>query len=461
MTNKTALARLALLITIPTIFIVILIPQSRVESAERPNVIFIVVDTLRADHVSSYGYTRPTTPQLDSWLAQEGTQFTNASSTSAWTYPANAGILTGKQPANLGVTWSQWKHPENRIPESEKLLAEYLHDEGYATAGFTSVHFVSSQFGFGQGFDTYQNSAGSLENKTWADDINTEAMNWLSTEWDETQPMFLFLYYFDSHSWYNPPAPYDTLYDPTYTGTLTAEVYQTGRPVAEGDVIATDRDIEHVVALYDGCITYWDTQFGQMMTFLEQNGVLDDSLIILTSDHGEMFGEHDEWAHHNSVYEEVLRVPFVVRYDGVVNSNVSLDAPVSTLDITPTILDFLDISPSGQMDGVSLAEGLRGNVTLPADRLIYSEADAVTDPNDGSYWHAPHHELRAVQQSGWKYIYGFADTTLELYQLQPDSLYEVDNIYDSEPSQVSVLHNQLDSWFFLPTEYSFLPSVTK
>jgi len=115
----------------------------------------------------------------------------------------------------------------------------------------------------------------------------------------------LYLYYFDPHVWYNPPAPYDTLYDATYTGTLTADVYQDSRPVVEGNLILTPRDIEHLIALYDGSITYWDTHFGEMMAFLDSMGLLANSIVILTSDHGEMFGEHGLWAHRGSLYEEI------------------------------------------------------------------------------------------------------------------------------------------------------------
>ena len=460
MIKKARILPFTLVIIILVIFSIILLPNSQVDGAEKPNIILIVVDTLRADHVSAYGYARETTPNLDSWLAQEGALFTNASTSIAWTYPANAGMLTGKQPANFGVVWSQWQNLQNKLPTNETLLAEYLQAEGYATAGFNSAYFVSERFGFARGFDVYEDHLGRIENKTWANVINAEAQDWITNEWDSNKPMFLFLYYFDPHAWYNPPAPYDTLYDPTYTGTLTAAVYQNGRPVHEGTIIPTARDIEHIIALYDGSISYWDAHFGEMMTFLEQNNVLDNSIVIVTSDHGEMFGEHGEWAHHNSVYEEVIRVPFLVRYDGVVAKDVVFDAPISTIDVTPTILDFLGL-PVPDSDGVSLASGLRGETTFPQDRPIYSEADAIIDIRIPPSWHAPRHELRAVQQSGWKYIYGFKDTTQELYQLNPNSLYEDTNLYGTQPDQVDTMHTQLDEMFFIPSDYQYTPFIRK
>ena len=173
-----------------------------------------------------------------------------------------------------------------------------------------------------------------------------------------------------------------------------------------------------------------------------------------------MFGEHGKWAHHNSLYEEVLRVPFIVRYDGVVPVNAVIDAPVSTIDIPPTVLGLLGMSATG-FEGVSLAEGLRGETVLPTDRPIFSDADAIIDPNIPPYWQAPHSELRAVRQGDWKYVYGFDDTTQELYQLQPDSIYEADDLFSSHPDQAHMMYTYLDSRFFLPTNYLYLPCLQR
>jgi arylsulfatase A-like enzyme len=431
---------------------------SQAQAGDSPHVILIMVDTLRSDHVSSYGYGRPTTPQLDMWLAQEGALFTNASSSAPWTYPANAGIFTGKQPANLHINWSQWQQPENVIPASETLLAEHLQQAGYTTAAFVTGHFVRGSLGFAQGFDVYEEHIRGNNNKVRAEELNTAAMQWLTNEWDNSQPLFLYLYYFDPHTWYNPPSPFDTLYDNTYTGTLTADTFQDGRIVIEGDIIPTARDIEHLIALYDGSITYWDTYFGEMMTVLDSLGILDNSLIILTSDHGEMFGEHNHWVHRGSIYEEVLRVPFVVRYSGVISPGQVITAPIATIDILPTTLDLLGL-PVPVGDGMSLAAVLRGEAEPAFGRSVYSQADATTDPTSPAYFLGPHQEIRAVQQNGWKYIYTFGQTDQELYQLQPQSLYEPANLAQTNPGQVELLHDSLNQSFFLPTDYTYLPAV--
>jgi arylsulfatase len=455
--KSTLICFIVTLVTLTAVLLT-LAGLSQAHAGDPPHVILIMVDTLRSDHVSAYGYARPTTPQLDTWLAVQGTHFTNASSPAPWTFPANAGILTGKEPANLHINWAQWQHPDTEIPATEILLAEHLQSAGYTTAGFITSHFVRGRFGFSQGFDLYVEQIRSSDHKVWGEELNVTVMNWLTNEWDSSQPLFLYLYYFDPHVWYNPPAPYDTLYDATYTGTLTADVYQDSRPVVEGNLIPTPRDIEHLIALYDGSITYWDTHFGEMMAFLDSMGLLANSIVILTSDHGEMFGEHGLWAHRGSLYEEVLRVPFIVRYPGVVAANQVITAPISTIDVLPTVLDLLDM-PVPPMDAVSLAGLLRGEATPAFDRPVYSQADAVTHPDLPAYWLGPHQELRAVQQEGWKYIYAFAQTEQELYQLQPHSLYETANIIQTNLGQADLLHNQLSQWFFLPTDYTFLPSV--
>jgi arylsulfatase A-like enzyme len=425
-----------------------------------PNVIFIVTDALRADHVSSYGYERPTTPNLDAIMAAEGVRFDQTITASSWTFPSNGAMLTGRMPSRLGVDWTA---VPASIPESEILLAEHLHNAGYYTAGFINNYYLTADFGFGQGFDVYETSRNSEK----AEDLNLLAMNWSESQVadgkvqvaGQSQPLFLFLYYYDPHTWYDPPPPYDTLYDNSYTGSLLPDIYQHGQPVVAGEVVPAPRDVEHLIALYDGEITYWDHHFGQMMEYLAGLGLLDNSIIVVTSDHGQMFGEHGKWVHRNSLYEEVLRVPMLLRYDGVTTPGYVAAEPVSTLDLMPTILDLVGLPIPDGLDGISLryqAQGQSHNL----NRAVFAEMESEPDLTSFGHWIAPPTDLRAVRQGNWKYIHHVGyQVGGELYKLQPDSLYEQEDLLEVQPEMTESLLDELREQFILEEFFSFMTLV--
>lgn len=425
------------------------------DTADQPNIIFIVVDALRADHVSAYGYERPTTPNLDAFMA-DGVRFAEATSVSPWTLPANAAMVTGRMPSRMPVR--DWASLKATIPTDEVLLAEYLQAIGYRTAGFVTAFFVYPRFGFAQGFDHYQVLAGS----ELAEDLNRMTFEWLDENQSSVQeaPLFLYVYYYDPHTWYDPPPPYNTLYDPDYTGPLTADVYQHGQKVVSGEIVPTERDVDHLLALYDGEITYWDFHLGQLFDRLEAGGLLENALVIVTADHGQMFGEHGKWVHRNSLYEEVLRVPLFMRYPGVFPPGQVIDAPVSHVDLLPTVLNLTKQPLPDGLDGDSLLPLIEGQPGALPDRPIYAEMHAETDPASLGYWIAPRYELRSVKEDGWKYILEFNHPQGDaLFPVQPASLYEQANVITEYPDLTQRLYDQLYEWFRLPTHFHFLPSV--
>lgn len=427
---------------------------TNIGDTNRPNIIVIVVDALRADHVSAYGYERPTTPHLDAFMA-DGVRFAEATSVSPWTLPSNAALLTGRLPSRMRVR--DWASLKARLPEEEVMLAEVLRDAGYQTTGIVSAYFVRSQFGFSQGFDHYQ-----ITNSELAEMVNQATFDWLDANQANlrTRPQFLLVYYYDPHTWYDPPPPYDTLYDSTYTGPLTADVYQHGQKVVSGEIVPTARDIEHLIALYDGEITYWDAHLGRLFERLSAEGLLDNSLVLVTSDHGQMFGEHGKWVHRNSLYEEVLRVPFFLRLSNGMGGGMTVETPVSHVDIFPTVLDLAGLPVPAGLDGTSLRPLLEGEPDALADRPVYAEMHAETDPQSVGYWIAPRHELRSVKTGGWKYILEFQYPAGDaLYQVQPTSLYEPENLIADYPDLAGEFYDQLYEWFRLPTHFDFLPSV--
>jgi arylsulfatase A-like enzyme len=428
--------------------------------SDKPNVILVIVDSLRFDHVSANGYLRPATPNLDAWVASQGVSFQDATSPSAWTFPASAAMITGQSPFRLDASWDN-----TTLPADVTTLTEYLHEAGYYTAGFVSSTFLFTGRGFARGFDKYDDSVAFHPNSYQgvAGELGNLVLNWL-TMWTQqawSQPLFIFLYYFDPHTWYYPLAPYDTLYDPTYSGTLTPQVYRDSQDVVSGLIVPTQRDIEHLLALYDGEISYWDAQLGQVFSQLQSEQLLDDALIIVTSDHGEAFGEHEKWMHGNCLYEEVLRVPLIMRYSGVIPPGTRVSAPVQNMDLMPTVLDWLSIPIPADLDAVSLRSLAEGSASTMA-RDVFGELDGVNDPSHWAYWNAPRDHLRCVKRDGWKYIHHMNRSSVdELYQLDPNSIYETDNLIVSEPAQAQELRQAVLNWFGIPPYQTHIPLVAK
>jgi arylsulfatase A-like enzyme len=401
---------------------------------DRPNIIFIVTDALRADHTGAYDYYRDTTPELDRWIANEGVTFRQATSSAAWTFPGTATMMTGRLPIRLNA------NSNNTVLRSScPTLAELLRGAGYATAGFVAAPFSRGSRGFNLGFDVYDDSltALPLDSNGQADQLNALAQQWLAT-WQGTAPLFLFLYYFDIHTWYRPPAPYDVRYDATYEGTLTSEVYKNGETVVAGTVVPSPRDVEHLRALYDGEIAYWDARLGEMLSALRDAGILDNAVVVLTSDHGDAFGEHGLWTHGNSVYEEILRVPLLIRYSGVIPKGLALDAPAQNMDLAPTLLEWAGVKYSHMMDGASLASAAAGQAVAPRD--VFSEIDGITDPTNWSYWLAPRDTLHSIRRGEYKYIHHVGhEAADELYRIRPATVYEQENIIAAEPETAATL----------------------
>ena len=307
---------------------------------------------------------------------------------------------------------------------------------------------IRKTYGFDRGYDHYDDSAtygypNSAQNM--AQEVNQRTLAWLDANRDPNKPLFLYIYYFDPHSWYNPPAPYDTLYDNTYTGAVTPEVIEDGQSIVGGTVTPTARDMEHILALYDGEIAYWDAKFGEMLTALQSRGLLDNTLLTVTADHGESFGEHEKWAHAGSLYEEAMRVPLLMRYTGVIGADTSRSVPVSNMDLMPTLLDYAGVTPPEGLSAVSLRPLIEGS--QPAQRDVFCEVDGMNDPAHWIYWNAARTDLRAVYRDEWKYIHHVGRPEEdELYQLNGASVYETTNLLTSEPAMAqalrqAVMHN--------------------
>ena len=331
----------------------------------RPNLLLISVDTLRADRLGCYGYDRPTSATIDR-LAEEGVLFENAFATSPKTTPSHMSIMTGLYPRAHNVY--MWAHDETgnysgkTLSQNIPTLAEILKENGYTCAAFTGGANVAAKIGFGRGFEIYDEESDTVA-----------AVSWLRE--NDNRPFFLFYHTYYTHSPYLPPPPYDTKYDPDYSGRIPTRKELMGElGMAEGESwmgiweafhksfwarvdINDPEDRDHLNALYDGSIEYVDSTFiNKLIETLKARDILDKTLVVFTSDHGEEFYEHGR-LEHESIYREVAQVPLIMRLPARLPAGKSIGQLVRSIDIMPTILALL---------GISLETPIQGEDLLPA-----------------------------------------------------------------------------------------------
>ena len=463
-------------------------------SVGSPNIILITMDTVRADHLSCYGYQSLTTPNLDRF-SQEGVVFKNAYATNSWTLPSHASIFTGLYPSKHGADHtSDSLHGEagqkqeyldwyellsrnfTKLSKEHQTLAEILSAGGYRTAGIIGGIFCSSIFGLSRGFDYYDDEIPffnirffllyqvidrwfSLNDfftqygylgKRIAVDLNSSAFKWL--EKDHGQPFFLFINYMDAHTPYLPPPPYDGYFSkipkniilrnnpPPDASFVTAQTNLTNS-VISGDHQLTPEEKELTVSLYDGGILYLDHYLGLLFEKLKDLKAYDNTIIIITSDHGEAFGEHNQMEHGLTLYEEVLRVPLIIKYPSAYLQREVIEKRVSLVDLMPTILSFLRYPIPPGIDGEAL-----GNSDHPvmAELMMGIAKSGYKGSRD----------LRAVYQGREKYIWA-SNGSNEFYNLEIDP-HEEENIIEKFPYRAEAMDRNLKQWLasfeYLKTE---------
>jgi choline-sulfatase len=360
----------------------------------RPNLLLITVDTLRADRVGAYGWERAATSAIDG-LARRGVLFEAAFTVAPVTLPAHATLLTGRLPPRHGVRGNSFY----TLPHREVTLAEMLKEHGYRTGAVVAAAVLDRRFGLSRGFDLYDdemptNQGGLLIAERDAEVVVSRALAWLDHD-AAGAPFFLWVHLFDPHHPYAPP----------------------------GSPVPASRD-----AGYDGEIAHADRQIGRLVAALERRDALDETLIVLTSDHGESLGEHGEDTHGVFLYDATLRVPLIVVGPGVPTGVRRADAPVSLVDVVPTVLAKLSVVPRPRLDGEDLL------APRPSRReFVYSETHL---PRDFYNWS----ELRALRSSDTKFV----DAPMtELYDLKADPRESRNRAKDS-PGAVTRLARLLD-----------------
>ncbi|MBW2275443.1 MAG: sulfatase-like hydrolase/transferase [Deltaproteobacteria bacterium] len=360
-----------------------------------PNIVLYIVDTLRSDGLASYGNPSASTPHFDR-LAAEGVVFENAYANASWTRASIATIVTGLYPSRHLA-----ERRADSLPDEVETLSEVLLRNGYTTGLITTNPNAGRHFGFDVGFDSMielyrRNKPGrvhSFELITASDRVTDRAMEWIGAV---PEPFFLTIVSVDPHAPYRPPERFDRAAG-AYTGSADGSFEHIDRP----DLDATDR--RRIRALYDAEVSFNDDSFGALLAHLDELGIRDDTIVALTSDHGEEFWEiKGRRGHGRSLSEAVTRVPLVVRYPrgGRVPAGKRVAAPVELADVVPTILDLAALPVPAGLDGRALFSGEPD----PA-RAVYASLDL-----DG-------YRIRSLRKGPWKLLWYEPMNRFELFRL--------------------------------------------
>jgi arylsulfatase A-like enzyme len=324
--------------------------------AALPNIVVVVVDTLRPDRLGAYGNTRGLTPFLDQ-LARRGTVFANAYANSSWTEPSVASLLTSRYVSQHGVVSF-----DSKLPTSEVTLADRLTAGGYVAGGFSANFRLSDDYGYGQGFEHWavflpvdgeakpRGSVLRRESAAWLSKMSIERMN---------SPVMLYLQYMEPHAPYVPPEPYRTKFAPPSGADADEHTANTKLiQLTPGDKHLTGPEVALLKSLYDGEVAAVDAEISALFAQLEQLGLLKDAVVVVTADHGEEFGEHGEFLHGSTLYNPSIRVPLIIAGPGI-DSDHTVTENVSLLDLAPTLLDLAHLPAAPTFEGRSFVSLMR------------------------------------------------------------------------------------------------------
>lgn len=413
--------------------------RDRAAAPRPPNVILIVVDTLRADHLGVYGYARNTSPHVDAF-ARRSIFFRNARSQAACTFPSVNSILTSRYP------FAFLDQPDQAlgIPDAIPSIAEILQPRGYRTVAISTSAIVRKRpshrnptGGFGRGFDEFH------EDCLWkpARCVNEQAFEELDRARRGEDPLFLYLHYIDPHDPYAPPATHPRRFA---KGRPAKDFIRKGGPNPIADWLyrgapdpgVTPEDLQHLRDLYDDEIAYFDTQFLELLRALESGGWLDDSIVVFAADHGEEFLEHGHVKHCRTVFDTLVKTPLFVHIPGVAARTI--EAPVQNLDIVPTLLDYAGV-PAGdaRLEGRSLRILIDKGIDMGIDKEQAPPGDPHQYSLAGPY--------RGVADGRFKLIEHLGTGDFQLFDLRRDPG-ETNDVRAAERRSFHRLRGTLAAW---------------
>ena len=409
------------------------------------NVILISIDTLRADRLGVYGYNKKTSPNIDK-LAKESSVFTNFHATAPWTLPSHASMFASDYPTQLKAETSF-----DYLSNNTLTIAELLQRNGYLTYGFDSHTYVSPHWNFTQGFAGY--SIERAGNKgVDANKVFPHAQDWIKKNKDKK--FFLFLHTFEVHDPYCPPEPYVNKFADELSSDLNCVTKEIIFKNINGEKKLSDIELQRFNSLYDGEIAFTDYQIGKLLNLIKELRLDEKTIVIITSDHGEEFGDHGTWGKHaHTLYEELLKVPLIIKIPGFMPS---INAhQLSMIDIAPTILDLLGLQKPNQYKGISVRD-------IKDNRPIYFE---LSDPGfhfiaSVSAYYNILLDINPTERKsnnvakmkigvlidGWKLIKSFNPMTFELYNINRDKN-ESSNLFFKERDKAKELEKLLNSHF--------------
>ena len=396
------------------------LPRTAAEERTNPtgprNLLLITVDTLRADHLGVFGYERPTSPQLDS-LRDSSAVFERAYSVSSWTLPSIVSMLTGVYPSAHGCELNN-----SALPEAYDTLTERLAADGFSTKAVTSHVYLSRRYQLDQGFTHFDEELVLESNERSHEQVSSPRVTEKGIAWLEDRARaradgddsrwFLWLHYFDPHALYRDHP-------------------ETVQPFGPQPI---DR--------YDSEIYFTDHHIGRVLERLSELALSDETLVIVTADHGEEFGDHGGSGHRATLYEEVLRVPLLLRGTDIEPRRIS--TPVSLVDLAPTALELLGVTPLRQVEGVSLAPLLRSPSDPGPDRPLLAELRTKRRRSKGRSGEQDRQGprlLKAIVHGRWKLIRDAPDR-YRLFDIDSDPL-EMRDLSESEPERTAQLAEAL------------------
>jgi arylsulfatase A-like enzyme len=336
---------------------------------EPPDILLVMVDTLRADHLSAYGYDRNTSPQIHERFAKGGVIFDNAYAPASWTAPSVAAILTGREPSDLV------REVDLRgfgIPPEEPTLAERFREAGYETAAFVGNVLVNPIKGFAKGFDHFWLPPDGVASIAYpAETVLDPALAWIGARADRGRPLFLYVHFMDPHAPYSSPDLVDgrSEFYPDYAGKLGGDDVHWAAIGALPPSDDPESDVRQLRALYDSEVKYVDRAVGALIDATESVSRR-RTLVVFLADHGEELDDHGGWSHGRTVYEEQIRVPLAFRASGLVDGGRRVAANVEVLGVGRTLLAAAGVREDLGMRGENLLPVILGETPAPARRPI-------------------------------------------------------------------------------------------
>ncbi len=424
------------------LLLIFMAPQSCNRRQPRHNVVFITIDTLRADHLGCYGYPRQTSPAIDAF-AQNSVLFENCVSQATSTLPSHTSIFTSLYPPAHGVT-----HNVARLSPEVPSLVRVFKSNGYITGAIISNLVLESRFGLSQGFQTYDEKLKSreLNRKKFlerrADATTDAAIEWLRSA--KEKRFFLWVHYIDPHGAYYPPPEYrrmflgDDWYSEEEEMPIDSENFVSGT-IPGYQAHFGNKNPSYYIAQYDSEIRFTDDQIGRLLQYLGQSDLISNSIIVITADHGETLAERDLcFTHTFRTYDEQAVIPLIIHFpDPELRKRIG--AQVRAIDIIPTLLDKLGLQNPYSIHGASLMKLITSGEEPPADfAVIYSDYGM-------DFFDSVMGARKSIRTRRWKLTQNSLDGSMELFNLEEDPL-EKNDLSQQEPTIVNEMTKLLEDW---------------